>query len=199
MSSKKELLWQSRFSLPFDRDALLFSSSVHVDKKLYHEDIQGSIAHVTMLSEEDIVSVEDAAQIIAGLREIEEELAIGTLVPHWEDEDIHTVIENRLKEKVGAVAGKLHSGRSRNDQVATDTRLYMRRQISELQEALGGLLGVLVEKAECYHKTIIFGYTHLQRAQPISAGHYYLAYFNMFKRAVTSSMPHSFRASQNRS
>ncbi len=182
MSSKKELLWQSRFSLPFDRDALLFSSSVHVDKKLYREDIQGSIAHVTMLSEENIVSVEDAAQIIAGLREIEEELSSGTLLPHWEDEDIHTVIENRLKEMVGAVAGKLHSGRSRNDQVATDTRLYMRRQIVELQEALEGLLKVLVEKAECYHKTIIFGYTHLQRAQPISAGHYYLAYFNMFNR-----------------
>ena len=182
MSSKKELLWQSRFSLPFDRDALLFSSSVHVDKKLYREDIQGSIAHVTMLSEENIVSVEDAAQIIGGLREIEEELSSGALLPHWEDEDIHTVIENRLKEKVGGVAGKLHSGRSRNDQVATDTRLYMRRQITELQEALGVLLGVLVEKAECYHKTIIFGYTHLQRAQPISAGHYYLAYFNMFNR-----------------
>ena len=182
MNSKKELLWQSRFSLPFDRDALLFSSSVHVDKKLYREDIQGSIAHVTMLSEENIVSVEDAAQIIAGLREIEEELSGGSLLPQWEDEDIHTVIENRLKEKIGAVAGKLHSGRSRNDQVATDTRLYMRRQITELQVALGGLLGVLIEKAECYHKTIIFGYTHLQRAQPISAGHYYLAYFNMFSR-----------------
>jgi len=182
MSSKKELLWQSRFSLPFDRDALLFSSSVHVDKKLYREDIQGSIAHVTMLSEENIVSVEDAAKIIEGLKEIEEELSSGTLLPHWEDEDIHTVIENRLKEKVGVVAGKLHSGRSRNDQVATDTRLYMRRQIAELQDALGKLLQVLVEKAECYHKTIIFGYTHLQRAQPISAGHYYLAYFNMFNR-----------------
>jgi len=116
------------------------------------------------------------------LQEIEEELTNGTLVPDWEDEDIHTVIENRLKEKIGAVAGKLHSGRSRNDQVATDTRLYMRRQIIELQDALGTLLRVLVEKAETYRETIIFGYTHLQRAQPVSAGHYYLAYFNMFIR-----------------
>jgi len=181
-TTQKELLWQSRFSLPFDRDALLFSSSVHVDKKLYREDIQGSIAHVTMLAEEQIVSMADAEQIITGLREIEEELTSGTLQPHWEDEDIHTVIENRLKEKIGAVAGKLHSGRSRNDQVATDTRLYMRRQITELQNALHGLLNVLVEKAESYHNTIIFGYTHLQRAQPISAGHYYMAYFNMFNR-----------------
>ena len=181
-SNKKELLWQSRFSLPFDRDALLFSSSVHVDKKLYREDIQGSIAHVTMLAEEGIVSVEEAGDIITGLKEIEQELSSGALLPHWEDEDIHTVIENRLKEKIGATAGKLHSGRSRNDQVATDTRLYLRRQITELQETLGGMLKVLVEKAECYQKTIIFGYTHLQRAQPISAGHYYMAYFNMFNR-----------------
>ena len=182
MTRKKELLWQSRFSEPFDHDALFFSSSVHVDKKLYREDIAGSIAHVTMLSEESIVSAADAGQIIAGLQEIEEELTNGTLVPDWEDEDIHTVIENRLKEKIGAVAGKLHSGRSRNDQVATDTRLYMRRQIIELQDALGTLLRVLVEKAETYRETIIFGYTHLQRAQPVSAGHYYLAYFNMFIR-----------------
>ncbi|NMW20054.1 MAG: argininosuccinate lyase [Chlorobiaceae bacterium] len=182
MTRKKELLWQSRFSEPFDQDALFFSSSVHVDKKLYREDIAGSIAHVTMLSEESIVSAAEAGQIIAGLQEIEEELTNGTLVPDWEDEDIHTVIENRLKEKIGAVAGKLHSGRSRNDQVATDTRLYMRRQIIELQDALGTLLRVLVEKAETYRETIIFGYTHLQRAQPVSAGHYYLAYFNMFIR-----------------
>jgi argininosuccinate lyase len=182
MSKNKELLWQSRFSLPFDRDALLFSSSVHVDRKLYREDIRGSIAHVTMLAEENIVSREEALQIITGLGEIEVELSEGTLVPQWEDEDIHTVIENRLKEKIGPVAGKLHSGRSRNDQVATDTRLYMRSQISDLEEALGGIMKVLLDKAETYRETIIFGYTHLQRAQPISAGHYYLAYFNMFNR-----------------
>ncbi|MEI8032510.1 MAG: argininosuccinate lyase [Chlorobiaceae bacterium] len=182
MSSKKELLWQSRFSEPFDRNALLFSSSVHVDKKLFREDIEGSIAHVTMLAEELIVSQEEAVQIIESLREIKEEITHGSLIPHWEDEDIHTVIENRLKEKIGPVAGKLHSGRSRNDQVATDTRLYMRRQIADLQKALGGLLGVLVKKAETNRETIIFGYTHLQRAQPISAGHYYLAWFNMFLR-----------------
>ncbi len=182
MSKNKELLWQSRFSLPFDRDALLFSSSVHVDKKLYREDIRGSVAHVTMLAEEQIVSREDAEQIIGGLREIEAEIESGSLVPQWEDEDIHTVIENRLKEKIGAVAGKLHSGRSRNDQVATDTRLYLRGRITDMDDALGGMMKVLLEKARTYGETIIFGYTHLQRAQPISAGHYYLAYFNMFNR-----------------
>lgn len=182
MSKNKELLWQSRFSLPFDRDALKFSSSVHVDRKLFREDIRGSIAHVTMLAEEKIVSREEADSIVAGLREIEVELAEGSLVPQWEDEDIHTVIENRLKEKIGIAAGKLHSGRSRNDQVATDTRLYMRGRINSLEEVLGGLMKVLLEKAETYRETIIFGYTHLQRAQPISAGHYYLAYFNMFDR-----------------
>ncbi len=182
MSKKKELLWQSRFSEPFDREALLFSSSVDVDKELYQEDITGSIAHVTMLSEEAIIPAEEARLIIEGLQEIEEEISTGSLVPHWEDEDIHTVIENRLKEKIGPIAGKIHSGRSRNDQVATDTRLYLKRSIEEIRLALKELKTVLVDKAEAYRSTIIFGYTHLQRAQPISAGHYYLAYFNMFDR-----------------
>ncbi|ASQ90555.1 argininosuccinate lyase [Prosthecochloris sp. GSB1] len=180
--AEKELLWQSRFAEPFDREALLFSSSVDVDKALYQEDIRGSIAHVTMLSEEAIIPVEEARLIIEGLEDIEQEISSGALVPEWEDEDIHTVIENRLKEKIGPIAGKIHSGRSRNDQVATDTRLYLKRMISELDAALGSLKKLLVEKAETYRATIIFGYTHLQRAQPISAGHYYLAYFNMFHR-----------------
>lgn len=182
MSNKKELLWASRFNEPFDEGALKFSSSVHVDGKLFREDIQGSIAHATMLGEEGIITREDARQITTGLNEIEKEIESGTLVPQWEDEDIHTVIENRLKEKIGAVAGKLHSGRSRNDQVATDTRLYMRAKVNELHTSLTGLMETLVERADTYQSSIIFGYTHLQRAQPISAGHYYLAYFNMFRR-----------------
>ena len=181
-SKEKELLWQSRFSEPFDREALLFSSSVDVDKVLYQEDIRGSIAHVTMLSEEAIIPVEEARLIIEGLEEIEQEISSGALVSDWEDEDIHTVIENRLKEKIGPIAGKMHSGRSRNDQVASDTRLYMKRVVNELGSALKALKHLLVEKAETYRHTIIFGYTHLQRAQPVSAGHYYLAYFNMFQR-----------------
>ncbi|TCD47383.1 argininosuccinate lyase [Chlorobium sp. N1] len=193
MSNKKELLWASRFNEPFDRDALKFSSSVHVDGKLFREDIRGSIAHATMLGEEGIIGEEEARAICTGLKEIERELEEGSLVPHWEDEDIHTVIENRLKEKIGAVAGKLHSGRSRNDQVATDTRLYMRERIDELQVALNDLLETLVEKAETYKDSIIFGYTHLQRAQPISAGHYYLAYFNMFDRDTDRLLDLSMR------
>ncbi len=182
MSTKKELLWQSRFNEPFDREALLFSSSVEVDKALYQEDIKGSIAHVSMLSEEAIIPVEEARLIIEGLEEIEQEISSGALVPEWEEEDIHTVIENRLKEKIGPIAGKMHSGRSRNDQVATDTRLFLKARINELRDALNSLNSLLLEKAETYRHTVIFGYTHLQRAQPISAGHYYLAYFNMFKR-----------------
>jgi len=181
-SAGKELLWQSRFSEPFDREALLFSSSVDVDKVLYQEDIRGSIAHVTMLSEEAIIPVEEARLIIEGLEDIEQEISSGALIPDWEDEDIHTVIENRLKEKIGPIAGKMHSGRSRNDQVATDTRLYLKKVVEELGDALNDLKTLLVEKAGIYQNTIIFGYTHLQRAQPVSAGHYYLAYFNMFLR-----------------
>ena len=180
--TEKELLWQSRFAEPFDREALFFSSSVDVDKALYREDIRGSIAHVTMLSEEAIIPVEEARLIVEGLEDIEQEISSGALVPKWEEEDIHTVIENRLKEKIGPIAGKIHSGRSRNDQVATDTRLYLKGMISELDAALTALNRLLVEKAETYRETIVFGYTHLQRAQPVSAGHYYMAFFNMFHR-----------------
>ncbi len=181
-SSNKELLWQSRFSEPFDRDALKYSSSVDVDWEMYKDDIQGSIAHVTMLGEEGIISSDESQEIIRGLREIEKEFENGTIALDWELEDIHTVIENRLKEKIGDVAGKVHSGRSRNDQVATDTRLYLRRTIGALNEALMNLTQTLLEKAETYQDTIIFGYTHLQRAQPIVLSHYYLAYLEMFSR-----------------
>ncbi|WP_041469338.1 argininosuccinate lyase [Chloroherpeton thalassium] len=181
---KKELLWQSRFSEPFDEDALRFSSSVEVDCALYKEDIQGSIAHVTMLSEENIISSDDAEKIIAGLKEIEKEFDAGQVPLDWREEDIHTVIENRLKEKIGAVAGKVHSGRSRNDQVATDTRLYMRRQIDALTLALENMNDTLLKKAEEHVDTIILGYTHLQRAQPILLSHYYMAYLEMFSRDI---------------
>jgi argininosuccinate lyase len=182
MSKSKELLWQSRFSQPFDQDALRFSSSVHVDGLLYREDIEGSIAHATMLAEAGIISQEESEQIVAGLKSVETELASGSLVPVWEDEDIHTVIENRLKELIGPAAGKLHSGRSRNDQVATDTRLYLRRNIDRLSSLIAEMQSTLLEKAEKYRKTIMFGYTHLQRAQPMSAGHYYMAWHSMFGR-----------------
>jgi argininosuccinate lyase len=182
MSKTKELLWQSRFSQPFDQEALRFSSSVHVDGLLFREDIQGSIAHATMLAEEGIISNEESAEIVNGLKAVEEELASGTLVPVWEDEDIHTVIENRLKELIGPAAGKLHSGRSRNDQVATDTRLYLRRNIDNIVGQIELMQSTLLEKAERYRRTIMFGYTHMQRAQPMSAGHYYMAWHSMFGR-----------------
>jgi argininosuccinate lyase len=182
MSKTKELLWQSRFSQPFDQEALRFSSSVHVDGLLYREDIQGSIAHATMLAEEGIISNEESADIVRGLKAVEEEIASGALVPVWEDEDIHTVIENRLKELIGPAAGKLHSGRSRNDQVATDTRLYLRRNIDNIIGQIELMQSTLLEKAERYRRTIMFGYTHMQRAQPMSAGHYYMAWHSMFGR-----------------
>jgi len=138
----------------------------------FREDIQGSIAHATMLGEEGIITAEDSRQICDGLKEIEKEIESGALVPQWEDEDIHTVIENRLKEKIGAVAGKLHSGRSRNDQVATDTRLYMRTKVNELKGALGALMETLVDKAEAYKNSIIFGYTTSSGHNPSLQAHY---------------------------
>jgi argininosuccinate lyase len=183
-AKQKELLWQSRFSEPFDDDALKFSSSVHVDWVLYKDDIQGSIAHATMLAEEKIITKQEATEIIKGLKEIEKEFDEGKLSLDWREEDVHTVIENRLKEKIGPVAGKVHSGRSRNDQVATDTRLYLRRTIDSLTVALQNFCDTLLKRAEEHKDTIGLGYTHLQRAQPILVSHYYLAYFEMFSRDI---------------
>ncbi|MBC8042646.1 MAG: argininosuccinate lyase [Rhizobacter sp.] len=182
--SEKELLWQSRFSEPMDERALKFSSSVHIDWRLYKEDIMGSIAHATMLAEEKIISKADAAKITKGLREIEKEIEAGKLDLDWRQEDIHTLIENRLKEKIGDVSGKLHTARSRNDQVATDTRLWMRRTADEIIAALNAMNQTLIDKAEASQKIIVPGYTHLQRAQPILLAHYYLAYLEMFSRDV---------------
>lgn len=180
--SPKELLWQSRFSEPLDERALRYSSSVELDWILYREDIEGSIAHATMLAEEKIISKSDAAKISRGLREIEKEIEAGQLKLDWREEDIHTLIENRLKEKIGDVAGKVHTARSRNDQVATDTRLWLRRTIDAMLAALAELESVLLGKAETHKDTLAPGYTHLQRAQPILLGHYYLAYLDMFLR-----------------
>jgi argininosuccinate lyase len=183
-SPEKELQWQSRFSEPMDERALKFSSSVAIDWVLYQDDITGSIAHVTMLAEEKIISAADAKKIVKGLREVEQEIRDGKLNLDWQQEDIHTLIENRLKDKIGDVAGKVHTARSRNDQVATDTRLYLRRTTDDLLSALEAFSKTLVEKAAAHHDTIILGYTHLQRAQPILLAHYYLAYVEMFARDI---------------
>lgn len=175
-------LWGGRFKQPLSEIALKFSSSIDLDKALYQEDIHGSIAHVEMLAACKIIPAEEARRIRKALKEILIEIESGKLDLSWEKEDIHMAIEQRLIQKVGAIGGKLHTGRSRNDQVALDERLFLRTAILELKKLITQLQRVLLYKSEKYFGTIMPGYTHLQRAQPIYLSHHLLAYIAMLER-----------------
>lgn len=175
-------LWGGRFKQPLSEIALKFSSSIDLDKALYQEDIQGSIAHVEMLSACKIIPAEDARRIRKGLKEILGEIESGKLDLSWEKEDIHMAIEQRLIQKVGPIGGKLHTARSRNDQVALDERLYLRNAIHELQKLLSQFQRVVLYKGEKYFGTLMPGYTHLQRAQPLYLSHHLFAYISMVQR-----------------
>ena len=159
-----------------------YLASISFDQRLYKEDIAGSIAHVQMLTKQEIISKEDSDEIIAGLHSILEEIKHGEFIFSTEYEDIHMNIEARLFELIGSNAGKLHTARSRNDQIALDLRLFMRQQLSGTINDLKSLQQSLVELAEKYITVIIPGYTHLQRAQPVLLSHHFLAYFEMFQR-----------------
>ena len=175
-------LWSGRFKEPLSEIALKFSSSVDLDKQLYQEDIAGSIAHAEMLGAVKIISLEESRRIRTALRAIAKEIDSGKLELSWEKEDVHMAIEQRLIQKIGPMGGKLHTGRSRNDQVALDERLHLRGAIREMQKLILQLQRVLLFKAEKYFDTIMPGYTHLQRAQPVFLSHHLLAYTSMFER-----------------
>ncbi|MBW7889348.1 MAG: argininosuccinate lyase [Bacteroidetes bacterium] len=175
-------LWSGRFKQPLSDAALKFSSSIDLDKELYQEDILGSIAHVEMLASCKIITHEEARRIRSGLKAVAKEIETGKLDLSWEKEDIHMAVEQRLIQKIGAVGGKLHTGRSRNDQVALDERLYLRSAVYEIKKMITQLQRVLLYKSEKYFGTIMPGYTHLQRAQPILLSHHLLAYVSMFQR-----------------
>jgi argininosuccinate lyase len=175
-------LWNSRFKKELDELALKFSASIDVDGKLFNEDIDGSKAHVQMLVKQKIISASDGKAIIKALEEIRNEIESGKLKFNWAKEDIHSLIEERLVEKIGERGKKLHTARSRNDQVALDERLYMRKEIKLLVKLTNTLQKTLLKKAEQYQDTIICGYTHLQRAQPILFAHHLLAYISMLER-----------------
>ncbi len=175
-------LWSGRFKEPLSEMALKFSSSVDLDKQLYQEDIAGSIAHVEMLAAVKIISSEESRRIRTALRAIAKEIDSGKLELSWDKEDVHMAIEQRLIQKIGAMGGKLHTGRSRNDQVALDERLYLRGAIRQMEKLILQLQRVLLFKAEKYFDTIMPGYTHLQRAQPVYLSHHLLAYISMFER-----------------
>jgi argininosuccinate lyase len=175
-------LWGGRFREATDRRAEEFLASIGFDRRLYRADIMGSIAHARMLGRCGIISAEEAEALIRGLEELLADIEAGKVELRPEHEDIHLNVEALLGERLGEVARKLHTGRSRNDQVALDLRLYLREEIDSLVGMLCKLQEVLVALAEEHVETVMPGYTHLQRAQPVSLGHHLLAYFEMFSR-----------------
>ncbi|MGA1824760.1 MAG: argininosuccinate lyase [bacterium] len=180
MMNKK--LWGGRFQQALNSVIEGFTESLHFDRRLYPYDIEGSIAHAKMLSHCGLISNEDEKIIITGLQEILKELDEEKFLFDPSMEDIHMSIERRLTDKIGRVGGKLHTARSRNDQVSLDVRLYLRANILEIISFLNEFQKEIIEKAQKHVNTILPGYTHLQRAQPVSLAHYLLAYFEMTKR-----------------
>ena len=158
------------------------NASIPFDKKLWRHDIRASLAHVAMLADQGIVEAEDATQIINGLNQIAREYETGGVTEDLDLEDIHMHVEARLAEIVGPVAGRLHTARSRNDQVATDFRLWVREAMDMVDSALDALQKALVDRAEEHVDTIMPGFTHLQSAQPVSLGHHLMAYYEMIRR-----------------
>lgn len=175
-------LWSGRFEKETNQAVDDFNSSIRFDQRMYQQDIAGSIAHVTMLGQQQILTADEVDLIIGGLTEIEQEIVSGKIAFQIEAEDIHMNIESLLTEKIGNTAKKLHTGRSRNDQVAVDIRLYTRQQIDHIDGLLFDLMQVLFDLSQAHTETIMPGYTHLQRAQPTTLSHHLMAYFEMFKR-----------------
>ncbi|HBA89786.1 MAG TPA: argininosuccinate lyase [Geobacter sp.] len=178
----KDKLWGGRFTQPTDKFVEEFTASINFDKRLYHQDIRGSIAHATMLGRQGIIPTEDVEAIVAGLKEILERIEAGNFDFSVSLEDIHMNIEARLSEKIGDAGKRLHTGRSRNDQVALDIRLYLRDELVEIMAYIDRLIDSLIFQAEENISVIMPGFTHLQTAQPILFSHHMLAYLEMLKR-----------------
>ena len=177
-------LWGGRFTSNTDKAVDDFHSSIHFDSRMYRQDIEGSIAHAEMLGKVGVISAAEAELICTTLREILSDIENGKVQFETEAEDIHMNIERILIERIGDTGKKLHTGRSRNDQVALDLRMYLRYEVSAIRSMLLELLSVLLEISEKNTNTIMPGYTHLQRAQPITLAHHMMAYFQMFRRDV---------------
>lgn len=175
-------MWDGRFKKELDSKTNDFNSSIKFDSRLYKYDITGSIAHSKMLSKQGIISKEDEEKIIDGLTEILEDIELGKLEFDSEAEDIHMFVEAKLTEKIGDSGKKVHTARSRNDQVALDLKMYVKDEIITLKELVKNLIDSLVKKAEENLETVMPGYTHLQRAQPVTFAHHLMAYTQMLKR-----------------
>ena len=177
-------LWNGRFSGKTDRMVETFTASINVDKRLYRYDVEGSIAHCRMLAKQGIISEEDATALIQGLGEIKREIERGVFQYDDSREDIHMHIEAGLQEKVGKAALKLHTARSRNDQIVLDVRMYLRDEVLYLIGSLTELRKVFIKLAKEHIQTVLPGYTHLQRAQPVLLAHHLMAYYEMISRDV---------------
>lgn len=177
-----EKMWGGRFSEATAASVEAFTASIHYDSRLYKYDIAGSKAHATMLTSQGILNESELQSILRGLTEIEQEIEAGTFEFRRELEDIHMNIEKALAERIGPAGAKLHSARSRNDQIALDLRLYLRDQCDQLCDLLDNARKACVRLAKCYLGAIMPGYTHLQRAQPVLISHHVLAYYEMFGR-----------------
>ena len=178
-------LWKGRFKKELSKTTNDFNSSISFDSRMYKEDIEGSIAHATMLGKCGIVEESQAENICKGLKEILADIENGKLMIDMEAEDIHTFIEGELTARLGDDGKRLHTSRSRNDQVALDIKLYLKKEVVNVSNMLKDLVKVIADKAEQYSETVMPGYTHLQRAQPITFGHHLLAYGEMFLRDIS--------------
>ena len=179
MSNK---MWAGRFAKALDKEADDFNSSIHFDCKMFRQDIKGSMAHAAMLGAQNIISMDDSHLIIKTLEEILSDLESGSLPFDMDAEDIHMFVEAELTKRIGDIGKRLHTARSRNDQVAVDIRLYLRDEGQEVISLLKKLLAAILSQAEQHKETIMPGYTHLQRAQPITFAHHLMAYAMMFTR-----------------
>ncbi|NCC95533.1 MAG: argininosuccinate lyase [Synergistales bacterium] len=175
-------MWKGRFSQNTDGRVQGFSQSLDLDWRLAKWDIRGSLAHGEMLAKQGLIAQDELDAIRDGFRSILEEIDRGEFVPDQELEDVHMNLESRLTEKIGSAGARLHTGRSRNDQVGTTMRLYVKDQLQGVKDGLGDLMEALLDRAEAHKEVIVPGYTHLQQAQPISMGHFWMAHFQAFSR-----------------
>jgi argininosuccinate lyase len=182
VESPQKKAWSGRFDVAPDARSEAFTSSISFDTRLVFEDIRGSVAHVRMLGKQGIIAADEAAEIERGLWLVWDEADSGRLTFALADEDIHSGVERRLRDLIGPVQGKLHTGRSRNDQVINDVRLWTKRAVLRLSGGLIDLIAALLGMANDHAATIMPGYTHTQRAQPVTLGHHLLAYVSMFER-----------------
>ena len=182
MTQSSQQTWSQRFESALHPAIAIFNASISFDIELIEYDITGSQAHARMLAHTGIISADEGEQLVSGLEQVRQEYRAGQFTPGVEAEDVHFAVERRLTELVGDVGKKLHTARSRNDQVGTDTRLYLRSQIQEIRQHLRQFQTALLNQADQHLETLIPGYTHLQRAQPLSLAHHLLAYVEMTQR-----------------